>query len=200
MPEQQEKPKKVCKMCVVIRKVELLWHTLIKKKREVVIMSYSRNIIAYENYILGKEKFDLAPNMPKKEKFEAAKEVIRYAFSTLLEWSPEEAIHHVTKQLLCDLKLFPFIDNYYIFPDDLVRDMDYDYIVSLAYGIPVDYKFQLLKHQALIASGVEKSYKKELFSGPMGATRAAYLLMEMISTTISISDVSCQKFWGVDIY
>lgn len=96
-------------------------------------MSYSRNIIAYENYILGKEKFDLAPNMPKKEKFEAAKEVIRYAFSTLLEWSPEEAIHHVTKQLLCDLKLFPFIDNYYIFPDDLVRDMDYDYIVSLAY-------------------------------------------------------------------
>ena len=159
-------------------------------------MSYSRNIIAYENYILGKEKFDLAPNMPKKEKFEAAKEVIRYAFSTLLEWSPEEAIHHVTKQLLCDLKLFPFIDNYYIFPDDLVRDMDYDYIVSLAYGIPVDYKFQLLKHQALIASGVEKSYKKELFSGPMGATRAAYLLMEMISTTISISDVSCQKFGG----
>lgn len=159
-------------------------------------MSYSRNIIAYENYILGKEKFDLAPNMPKKEKFEAAKEVIRYAFSTLLEWSPEEAIHHVTKQLLCDLKLFPFIDNYYIFPDDLVRDMDYDYIVSLAYGIPVDYKFQLLKHQALIASGVEKSYKKELFSGPMGATRAAYLLMEMISTTISISDASCQKFGG----
>lgn len=33
MPEQQEKPKKVCKMCVVIRKVELLWHTLIKKKK-----------------------------------------------------------------------------------------------------------------------------------------------------------------------
>ena len=146
---------------------------------------FSLAIAHYEKYIMGQTTIEL-PGTTKKEKFEGTKEIIRYVFTYLLEWTPEDAIYHVSKELLDKMHLTEFIKNYYIFPDDLVRDMDYDYIVAIAFGIPVDYKFQLLKHKRLIKSGIETKYKKQLFNGKYGRLRAAYLLMDMISTSVAL--------------
>lgn len=146
---------------------------------------YNQAIDHYEKYIMGQTKIAL-PGASAEDKFEGTKEIIRYAFTYLLEWTPEDAVYHVSKELLDKMHLTEFIKNYFIFPDDLVRDMDYDYIVAIAFDIPVDYKFQLLKHKRLIKNGVESKYKKQLFAGEYGSLRAAYLLMDMISTSVAL--------------
>lgn len=148
-------------------------------------MAYSQAIVLYEGYLLGKNPLTM-PGTSKQEKFNNAKEVIRYAFSELLGWSPEDSVYHVSKNLLDRLHLTEYIENYFIYPDDLVRNMDYDYILAICFSLPVDYRFQLLKHKRLVKLGIEPKFKKELFNGNLGRARAAYLLMDVISTSVAL--------------
>lgn len=149
-----------------------------------------QNITYYQEYLMG-QRSQLKEEMKKKttiEKFSLAKNLIRYAFTELLGWTPEEAIAHATKELYDQLKLTNYVKNHYIFPIDLVEGVDWDYVTAIAFGYPMDYKKQLLKHRYLIKAGVEKRYRKNLFAGNYGRKRAAYLLQDVIASSVSLPD------------
>ena len=177
-------------------------------------MDWTGVIIAYEEHLLYGKKMQLNlkgkdEENPKKTKdgrrreqdaaekqaemelrAEAMKAIIRYAVTELLQWTPQEAMDHMTTEILDKLKLRPLIKTYLsveCLPPDMDRNADLDYLMAFCFGIRYNSLRQLMRMKQRISTGVRKKYPKSLFYGQSGREKAAYLLNDYISTHMYLS-------------
>ena len=148
---------------------------------------YSRAITTYQDMLLGVQDMQLYGSAADKES--AAKEIVCYAVTELMRWSPEEAMEHMTESIMDALKLTSIVKGYITLPPDLIRQSDYDYIIAKCFGISYDHRKQLQRQFQRIQSGEIKKFPKETFKGTNGRAKAAYLLKEFISKNIAAGSI-----------
>ena len=155
--------------------------------REVFYMSYSLAVSAYENYLLGTTDKLILPGETMNQKDKEAKQCVRYAVGSLLEWSVEDAMYHMTNQIMQMLKLDMIIEKYVSLPPDCNRTLDLDYVMAVCFGIPVNRARMLERYQRRIKDGELNRFPKELFSGKEGRMNAAVILSDYINHNISVT-------------
>ena len=150
-------------------------------------MSYSLAVGAYENYLLGATDKLILPGETPNQKDAEAKQCVRFAVNNLLEWSAEDAMYHMTSQIMKMLKLDMLVEKYIALPPDCNRLLDFDYVLAVCFGIPVNRARMLERYQRRINTKELSRFPKELFSGKEGRINAAVILSDYISKNISVN-------------
>ena len=120
--------------------------------------------------------------------------VVRYAVSNILGWSPEDAMNHLTIDIIEKLH-FDRVAKYIIYPPDINRNDDrkegYPWMIHKAF--PSDTKYdmreQLLRIYKLVRSGELKQFPRYMFRGEDRDRKLAILLSDYISRNIPAEDI-----------
>ena len=146
----------------------------------------------YDDSIIGK-RTNFSDEYFGKDKVtnsENAIDVIRYAFTTYLRWSPDAIDAHMTKKLMEDLHLQPLM-KYINYPIGYDKNKDYCYLVSLVFrGYNLNVRERTIHVYENILNGSQMKYQKDYFSGTEGAVRAGICLQYMINHYIIFSDLN----------
>ena len=141
----------------------------------------------YEQLILKKNSITL--NGEAEEKAEAAKAIIRYAITEILQWTPEEARDHITWDIIKQMKLDKIL-RYIPYPTDIDKVKDPDYMIYSAFpDMEYDIRRQILRVYNRLMNGEIEEFPKKIFEGPRGREKAVILLDEIIRTRLSTSSI-----------
>ena len=149
-------------------------------------------IAEYEDTLLNKRKavssyyfsYEKAGNM------KLALQIMKYAFDTYLEWSPQELRDSLTIEILERLKLKPFL-RFIQFPPELNPKTDLFFIAWQLYPNTVHYSENdliLRVYQNLLDKKIQK-YPKEFFTGTDGLLRAQVCLQYMIGQHLTFRTI-----------
>lgn len=177
-------------------------------------MAHEVAIRKYEDYLLGKSNFMLkGPTFIEKEshfegegneqarrqreqrvkdsKEEDALAIVRYAITTILGWTPEEAMGSLTYEIMEQLKLDRII-TYVQYPKDLSKSKDFSWMVHRAFPKETnfDVKAQILDLYDRIQKGDLARFPKRVFEGPNGIEKLGILLNDFISKNIPATSVT----------
>ena len=97
-------------------------------------MSFSLAVDAYEKYLLGTTNKLIFTGETKAKKEDEAKECVRFAVERFLEWSTEDAVYHMTNQIMQMLKLDMIVEKYITLPPDCNRLLDLDYVMAVCFN------------------------------------------------------------------
>ena len=182
-------------------------------------MSAQTAIRTYDNFIVGNgrfflsspydmdtvdKKFEPADEIEKKMMFEKrvknrkraeeAKErdalaIVRYVVTTILKWTPEDAIDHMTPELMKQLHL-DMLRKYISVPPNVTKD-DCQWIIHKAFPLETSYdeKKQLFEIYNRILSGDLQRFPKGLFNGKDGSYRFGLLLKSYIAQNIPANNI-----------
>lgn len=148
-------------------------------------------ISRYEDFLMHhNQRFYLSGT--DAEKRHGALSVFRYIIKDLLGWTPQDAIvglnQHVAKQMHIDL-LMTYID----LPKDVLPDVDYDYLVHVAFPKEIPYKPEekIIRNYKLVLQKVKPRFPKNYFNRIMGGyMRARCVLAYAIDQNIPINERS----------
>lgn len=140
-------------------------------------------IAEYEDVLIGKRKA-VAPyyfNYNSIGNMRLALQIMKYAFATYLNWSPDQLRDCLTIEIIERLKLQSLL-KFLEFPPELDSTKDLFYIAWLLYPSTVHFSEKdliLRVYKNLLDKKIQK-YPKEFFSGRDGLTRAQVCLRFMI--------------------
>lgn len=141
----------------------------------------------YDKVLLGKDVKSLNCYLFESEQNEKiAIELMKYAFSYYLDWSPEDVYNNLTYEILEDLKLTKML-KYLKFPCELDKKKDLYYVACILY--PKKFKVNNVELAIIcykeILEGKRAKFPKEYLTGQLGYTRAyaclQYLLVNYLS-------------------
>ena len=175
----------------------------------------------YEDFMLGKSPFMLkGPSFIEQEstydgegneyerrqreqKIKDAKEddalaIVRYAITSFLGWSPEDALFSLTPEIMEQLKLDK-INAYIQYPKDLSKSKDVAWMVHKAFPDDTSYnlKDQVLEMYDRLKRGEIDRFPKRTFEGTYGIEKLTILLMDFITKNIpALSIDELYAFFG----
>lgn len=177
-------------------------------------MSTESALRKYEDYLLGKTTFSLkGPDdiekepvydgsdseemkMERKRKIALAKEkdaleIVRYAVTKILGWTPQEAMESVNADIINQLKLDKII-AYIQFPKNLSRKRDFTWVIHKAFPRETRYDVaeQILQLYERVKTGNQKRFPKRAFDGEDGSLKLAILLKDYISKNLPARNVT----------
>lgn len=177
-------------------------------------MPYEAALRRYEDFLLGKSNFMLkGPSFVEKEsdldgegnekarlkreqrvkdaKEKSALAIVRYAITSILGWTPDEAMGSLTYEIMQQLKLDRII-SYIQYPKDLSRKKDVSWMVHRAFPHETDYdiKTQTLDLYRRLMRGEINRFPKHVFEGPNGIEKLAILLSDFITKNIPASSIA----------
>lgn len=132
----------------------------------------------FSDAFFGKESIASANN---------ALQVMRYAFTRYLRWSPDAIKEKMTKELMEKLHLLELM-KYIDYPIEYNKNRDYFYLVSLVFRSgKLTMRDKTVHTYERVLSGEQTKYPKDYFSGSDGYVRAGICLQYMINHYISFS-------------
>lgn len=191
----------------------------VKQSKEVSQMSAKAAIRAYDDYVAGNGVFSLSGSselvagernyrprddiekealhrqrVEKRKMSEAAKEqdalsVVRYVVTKILGWSAQDAMEHMTPDLVRATHI-DMLMKYILFPPYIPKD-DFRWVIHKAFYTQTQYNEdeQLYEIYRRVLSGELQRFPKNLFDGEDGLYRLGLLLKMYISQNIPVNSV-----------
>lgn len=156
-------------------------------------MAFIQSIIAeYEDTLIGKRK-SISPfyfSYGETGNMKLALQVMKYAFETYLQWSPQDLQACLTYEVLERLHLKSLL-RYVVFPPELDVSQDLFYIAWLLYPetLHFDQKDLILRVYQKLLEGRQQKFPKEFFTGSDGLTRSQVCLRYMIEQYLTFSSI-----------
>lgn len=136
----------------------------------------------YEHYLLGKNKLRLSGE--PEEKSNAAKDIVRYVVTDILDWDVKTALDHFSADIISIFKLEGVL-KYIIFPKEM-RGNRYEYLIMVCF--PGEFYFDHKKNIADLYDGIlegsVKRFPREEFDSDIGLEKANVVLRKFISYNI----------------
>lgn len=138
-----------------------------------------------EFYEDDKQAKKLRDQKIKDSKEDDALAIVRYAITSFLGWTPEDAIYSLTSEVMKQLKL-DRIMTYIQYPKDLNKTKDYSWMIYKAFPEETSYnlKEQVLEMYDRLKRGEIERFPKRTFEGTGGIEKLTILLMDFISKNI----------------
>lgn len=146
----------------------------------------------YENILLRKKKNYSSSlfNSSDENNEKTALVIMRYAFESFLQWTPQDIKNCINWEILQTMKLDTLI-KHIKFPGELTPRTDLDYIAHLLYPniIHFDSKEKTLRIYKNVLSKKVYRYPREFWEGPEGEARARFCLRYMLQNCMVFHNV-----------
>ena len=116
--------------------------------------------------------------------------VIRYAVTSILGWTPQDAMEHITPEIVNKLKLDQVI-KYISFPPDVDKKNDFSWVVYKAFPHETKYDMakQTIRVYNQVLSGEIPQFPRYMFRGEHGTEKLSIMLCTYISRNIPASSL-----------